>query len=233
MPWHAYWSLRTLVVLAAALGVGGCGTRRVTDTPRTASEQLLLAAAVDQAVSQLDFSPLAERLVYIDGALIERTDQSFLLATVRARAWVEGVRVVAEPDEADYILELRSGTVGVNRNEYVLGIPASELPTPFGAAPIPEAALFKSTNQAGASRVSFVVYRRDDRRLMYASGPTYGFSHEKAWWVLGAGPTIRDNVKPPPREENTASVSDPLRPSVPSPAGEDPDKEPPPPVAED
>ena len=53
--------------LALVLGVtAGCGTTRVTNTQRTATEQLLISNAVDQSVSQLDFRVLAGKPVFFD-----------------------------------------------------------------------------------------------------------------------------------------------------------------------
>lgn len=202
--------MRTTYVLAglavAALTATGCGTRRFTDTPRTASEQLLIAAAVDQATRQLEFSPIAERKVFLDDQFVDRVDKTFVVAAVRARAMTEGVLLVDKLEEASYVMELRSGAVGVDRNDFVLGIPESAMPTPGGSISLPEAAAYKSVRQSGATRVSFVVYRRDDRRLLYASGPAYGFSRQNSQWFFGAGPVINDNVAPEQTDKNTANV---------------------------
>ncbi len=201
-----------LLVAGASLGlaVTGCGTRRTTDTPRTASEQMLVAASVDRAADQLDFTPLEERKVYIDDRLIDRIDKTFVQATVRDRAFRSGALVVDKLEEADYILELRSGAVGVDRQEYVFGLPATALPSPGGTIAVPEAAAFKSVQQAGATRLSFVVYRRDDHRLFYASGPAFGFSNQKNWWLFGAGPVTNQNVQPAPSQANTAAAPEAL-----------------------
>lgn len=184
----------------------GCGSSRVTDTPRTATEQLLVSAAVDQAVSQLDFSLLEERKTYLDDSLVDRVDKSFIIASVRAQARRDGVILLDKPDDASYILELRAGAVGVDRDDYVLGIPASSLP--IGSTPIvtPEIAAYKSINQTGACRISFTVYRRDDNRFFYASGPAYGFSDHKARWIMGAGPGVKENIQPARQPNNTASI---------------------------
>ena len=57
-----------LVFALAALCalVSGCGTTKWSDSPRTATEQLLISDAVDRAISEIDFSALAERSVYLD-----------------------------------------------------------------------------------------------------------------------------------------------------------------------
>ncbi len=195
-----------IVLGLLAVALGGCGTRRTTDTPRTASEQLLISAAVDRAVAQLDFSPLRDTKVFVLDALVDRADKTFLVATVRMHAWYAGCIVVQDMAEADAIIEIRSGGVGVDRSEYLLGIPAAVAPTPFGEVPIPETALFKSVKQIGASRVSFVAYRADDRRFLYTSGPFYGFSDQRSWWLMGAGPSISDNIQPKRNGNNTVLV---------------------------
>ncbi len=200
----------TALALVAAAALAGCGTRRITDTPRTASEQLLVSAAVDKAVAQLDFAPLADRKVFISDTMLDRTDKSFVVASVRARALAEGVLVVDAADKAELVMELRCGAVGIDRSDYLLGIPATQLPTPFGTAPIPEAAAFKSVDQAGATRISFTVYQRDSRRFFYASGPAYGFSDQHSWWIFGAGPHVRGNVQPDKTEGNTADAAEPM-----------------------
>jgi hypothetical protein len=203
---------RTGLALCAAAGalacvmLAGCGGRRVTDTPRTASEQLLVAAAVDRAVTQLDFSFLAGRRVFIDTSLINRTDKEFLIASVRFWAWQRGCIVVPAMGDAQYVVELNSGSVGLDRNDYILGIPATQLPGTFGGTSLPEAAIYKSVRQMGICRLSFAVYRRDNSEFVYSSGPVYGYSDQKSWWLFGAGPSITDNVRPGRTTQNTTEL---------------------------
>jgi hypothetical protein len=197
-------SLGLFVSLAA-----GCGSRRITDTPRTASEQLLVSASVDKAVAQLDFDPLTGRKVFVDTSMVDRVDKSFVAATVRSYAWRAGVALVDKAEDAELIMEVRCGAVGLDRNDFILGIPASDIPNPVGASvPVPEVAAFKNTKQTGATRISFVTYKRENREFVYASGPTYGFSDQRSWWLVGAGPFKSDNVMPEKTQENTATVKE-------------------------
>lgn len=224
------WGFSAAVILATVLCLqGGCGTRRFTDTPRTASEQLLVAASVDRAVAQLDFFRLFGRKVFVDADLVDRVDKPFLVSSVRRAAWEAGAAVCDSADEADYVLELRSGAVGIDRDDYLLGIPAAQLPTPGGTAPIPEAPLFKTTNQTGATRLSFVVYERETRELLYTAGPAYGFSGEQTWWLFGAGPNLSGDVRPPNAPQEAPAAGSDREPGeqagsqdeAASPAGED------------
>src|SRR6516225_2644969 len=62
----------------------GCGTTRMSDTQRTATEQLLISNAIDQAVSQVDFRPLAGKSVYFDPQYLEGTvDRGYLVSSLR------------------------------------------------------------------------------------------------------------------------------------------------------
>jgi hypothetical protein len=59
----------------------GCGTTRMSDTQRTATEQLLISNAVDQAVSQIDFRPLAGKRVYFDAQYLDGTvDKGYVVS---------------------------------------------------------------------------------------------------------------------------------------------------------
>jgi hypothetical protein len=62
-------SLLALVLLSLA----GCGTTRSTDTARSATEQLLISDAIDQAVQTVDFSALRGQSVYLDDSRLTDT----------------------------------------------------------------------------------------------------------------------------------------------------------------
>ena len=219
--WLGRWGLAATIVAAL---LGGCGTRRISDTPRTGTEQLLVAAAVDQAVSQLDFAFLADRKVYLDDSRVfplpagggEATftsevlgilsDRSFMIAGVRAAAMRAGVILVSRPEQAQYVMELRAGAVGTDRNDYILGVPAGQIPWPGMSLTTPEVPVYKSIVQTGVCRVAFVAYSQADGRFFHASGPAYGFSDHKSRWILGAGPGTKNNTTPARSPTNTSSV---------------------------
>src|SRR6266404_9480553 len=69
-----------LVLAAIMLAGSGCGTTRMSDTQRTATEQLLISNAVDQTVSQLDFRFLAGNSVFLDPQFLDNvTDRGYLV----------------------------------------------------------------------------------------------------------------------------------------------------------
>lgn len=125
-----------LGVLGAAGLVAGCisSKRHLTDTERSATEQLLVTTATERAVEELTWPALQGRRVAVQvvSPSADAQDADYLRAALEARARALGARVVPEA-EADWILATRAGALGTERRELALGVP--EIPTPFGITP--------------------------------------------------------------------------------------------------
>src|SRR5215204_4892390 len=80
----------------------GCGTTKMTDSPRAASEMLLVSQAVDYAVAKLDFTPLAGQTVFLDTAALEKdvVDKGYLVSTVRQQLLAHGALLQEEKARA-------------------------------------------------------------------------------------------------------------------------------------
>jgi hypothetical protein len=202
------WSLFSLAapLLAVAISGGGCATIRSTDPPRTATEQFLMSEAASRAVEQLKNDPLRDRKVFLDPQYLNAStlsqEQSFMLAELRARLLLGGVRLVQERKDAQIIMEVRSGGLSVDRLEFLLGIPSIYIsggtsPAP-GNLPVatPELALFKTTRQKGFASVAYVAYWADTGEVIANSGPFVGRTFREDLWILGAGPRTTGNIPP-------------------------------------
>jgi hypothetical protein len=206
-----------LSVMALLLGVCGCATIRVTDPPRTADEEFLLSQAAEKAVSQLALDTLRGRLVWLETAYVFSTTQPFdraflvgevrqpsfeeviLIAELRARLLRSGVRLAAARQDAQVILEVRSGGISINREEYLLGIPATAVPGDVGGTltvATPELAILKTTKQRGYASIAFVAYWADTGELLTLSGPFVGRTYRTDTWILGTGPTTTGDIAP-------------------------------------
>lgn len=186
----------TLIALSA-----GCASNRVTDPPRTATEQFLLSKAAAEAVEQLSFDVLRGRRVYVDTTYFAASEQAFVLGEVRAKLLGSGVQIAREQTEAQVILEVRSGGVGIDRDDYLFGIPSVQLSAGQASgtgstAPLvtPELALLKNMHQQGFASVSYIAYWADTGEVVASSGPFIGRSLRDDWWFFGAGPRSRGNV---------------------------------------
>src|SRR5690606_28433066 len=86
-----------MLALTVAWATGGCASIRVTDPPRTATEQFLLAKAAEAAVEQLTFEPIRGRRVFVDSTYFAASEEAFVLGELRAQLLLAGVQLVPEP----------------------------------------------------------------------------------------------------------------------------------------
>ena len=203
-----------LIPLFGLLGwAGGCATIRVTDPPRTATEQFLLTGAAEAAVDQLSADALRDRIVYVDTTYLTSAWQtapelSFMIGEFRSKLLKGGARLVPSREKAQIVLELRSPGVGIDRLEFLLGIPSIGLGALAGGVAAasgnnlttPEFAILKSTRQYGFASVAFVAYWADTGELLTSSGPFVGRTFREDWWILGTGPRTIGDIPPAQRD---------------------------------
>jgi hypothetical protein len=189
----------TLALAALSALAAGCGTTKWSDSPRTATEQLLVSDAVDRAISEIDFTALADKDVYLDTRyIVTALDQNYVVSTMRQHMLASGCIIKDKPEDADYIVEVRSGSLGTNRQDLLFGVPATNLPTagllPVGSAAIPEIALMKRTNQQAVCKIAVFAYDRMTGRPVWQSGNRKIASRAKDSWFLGAGPFQKGTI---------------------------------------
>jgi len=187
------------IILLCAVMSTGCGTTKWSDTKRTATEQLLISDAMDRAVSRLDFRAVAGKTVYLDPTYVEDVlDAGYLISSLRQHMLACACKVKDRRDEADYIVEVRVGTVGTDRRELLFGIPATRIPEviPITGVPssIPEMPLAKKTEQRAVAKIAAFAYNRHSGRPVWQSGIVPIESTAKDIWVLGAGPFQQGNI---------------------------------------
>lgn len=182
-----------VLVTAPVLITAGCGTTSWTDTRRTATEQLLLSTAIDEAVKGIDFAPLSGKDVYLDTAYLDMTDdQSYLVGCLLERMRSQGCAVKESPAEATYIVEARAGVIGTNRQESMIGIPATSFSTPVGSRKgetthVPEVALASRTIQTGVAKIGCFAYHRETGQGFWQSGSVPVLVSDKKTFVAGIG----------------------------------------------
>jgi hypothetical protein len=189
--------LCALVVLCA-----GCGTTRRTDTTRTATEQLLLADAIDRSVSRIDFGLLASKEIYLDNTYLgAAVDKEYITSTLRQHMLACGCVLKDKKEDADFVVEVRAGAVGTDRHDLLFGTPSTSVslgafsPVP-GAPPaqVPEIALAKRTDQIGVAKIAVFAYERATGVPVWQSGSDVVASKARDLWVFGTGPYQRGNI---------------------------------------
>ena len=107
-------------------------------------------------------------------------------------------------EAAQIVLEVRSGGIGIDRLEYLLGIPSIYVSGELGGdetgtnVPVatPELAIIKNTKQLGFASAAFVAYWADTGELVSSSGPFIGRTMREDWWFLGFGPRTIGDIPP-------------------------------------
>lgn len=199
------WFLRRMpssaaVILAVAVTCcTGCGTSKWTETRRTATEQLLISASIDQAVSEIDFRALVGKKVFLDETYLKDVvDSSYLVSSLRQQLLAGGAVLCEKKDQADYVLEVRSGAVGTDMHSLLVGVPQTNLPSALSAvgAPsnIPEIPFVKRTKQTAVTKILLFAYHRESGRPLWQSGQVLAKSWAQDVWILGAGPIQRGDI---------------------------------------
>lgn len=202
---------------------GGCATIRVTDSPQTADQQFLLTEAATKAVAQLSMDPLRGRSVWVLSEYAFSTTQpqdqsfftnevrspsfevAFMIGELRARLLQAGARLAPSREQAEVVLEVRTGALAINRVDFLLGLSAiSVLPgssnssssTALGVATSSNLALFQSIKQNGFASVAIVAYWRNTGELLAISGPFVGRTYRNDYLLFGYQLPALGNIPP-------------------------------------
>ncbi len=198
-----------LLLLIAATSVG-CTTTRTSNTDRTGLEQMLISNAIDQAIDANQFSAVRNRNVFINEKYLECTDQAYVLGSIRSRVLDNGGRLVDGPDDADVVMEVRSGGIGTDNTDKYVGIPGLSIP----GMPIelPEVRLWESNSQFGTAKIAITAFDTKSGRQLESSGNLVARSDNSRWNVLGFSTGDTGSVR---RELANASYNRPASFSAP------------------
>lgn len=172
----------------------------MSDTTRTATEQLLISDAIDRAVNQIDFGVLRGKEVYFDSQYLKSSvDQGYLESTIRQHLLASGCTLKDNRDDATYVVEARAGSVGTDRNQVLFGVPQVNLPAIAGSpvtlpSTVPEIALAKDTRQKAVTKVAVFAYNRITGNPVWQSGLAVASSDAKNSWVFGVGPFQKGTI---------------------------------------
>jgi hypothetical protein len=166
----------------------------MTDTPRSAVEQLLVSQAVDLALARVDFAPLAGKKVFVQEKYLDGLDKNYVAASVRHRVLSSGARLVDKETDADVVVEIRSGGLGTDRTESFIGSPQLAVPGPMPLQ-IPEVQVVTNKRQTATAKIGIVAYDARTRQALGAGGVSIARSDDNNWFVLGMGPFQRGSVR--------------------------------------
>jgi hypothetical protein len=178
--------MRTVIVAATLLlSLSGCVTDRKTDTPRTATEELLVSTAADRAADALSKSIPAHSRLFVDTSDFDATDGKYAIGAIRDALLRRNASLVDKKTDADVVVELRSGALATNDHELLIGIPSFSVPLPFaGPVNTPKIALYDRATQLGVAKFAASDLSAKTGALVASSAPQYGFAHKTDYIVL-------------------------------------------------
>jgi hypothetical protein len=183
----AYVTVAGIVIVC----FGGCAHTKTSSTARTGVEQLLISTSVDQVLDQVSWEPLREKKVFLDEKYIDSVDKAYIIGSIRHRIAHSGGRLVAKPDVADIVLEVRSGGVGTDSSDMFVGMPGITLP---GMLTLPEVRLLARQSQTGTAKLGIVAYDAKTMRVLGEGGVSLAQSTNNNWFVFGAGPYANGTI---------------------------------------
>jgi hypothetical protein len=189
--WQPVSALAFVVLVAAS----GCTSVKVTGTPRTGTEQLLLTGAWDAALSHVDFSPLAGARVFLDAQYVTVVDKDWLISSIRRTMAEQGLMLENNKDKAQVIVEAAVGAYGTDERDRKFGLPGIGLaPSLTTGATVTSSGsstslTFSETNQQDAVvKASLFAYDAKSGRLVWESAPLLNAQGVRDHFVFGSGP---------------------------------------------
>jgi hypothetical protein len=172
----------SVILLTATVG---CSSMKRSDTARTGREQLLISNAVDQSLSKCDFAAFQGSKVFVEDKYLESVDKGYLISSVRHRLMLNGAILAAKPEEADVVVEMRSGGIGTDNADSYVGIPAIVLP---GMLTLPEVRFWQRSRQSAIAKIGMVAYETKNHEMLGAGGVTASISDDSNVFFMGMGP---------------------------------------------
>ena len=181
------------LVSGVIAAVGACTQLRETQPDRTATEQLLISTAADNAVAHLDPPLSPDTAIWLDTSHFEAYDRQYAIAAIRSRLLKIGARMAPNRADAEVIVEARAGALSVNQRNELFGSRAFDIPVPLaGPIEIPKISIVERNTQVGVAKFTLTGIDAETGAYLFEAGPVMGLAWRHDWSVIGIGWTSGD-----------------------------------------
>jgi hypothetical protein len=169
----------------------GCATEEETNPARSATEQLLLSSAADQAMSKVNLHLFSGHKVYVDFTDFDSYDAKYAEGEIRDAVSRAGAILIDDKKNADILLQASAGAYSIDTNSFYIGIPSITLPIPGTAeTPLtPRIAFYSKDSQDSYAKFALLAYSNKTGAFIFSSGPLDGESYNTyrsflifSWW---------------------------------------------------
>jgi uncharacterized protein DUF6655 len=184
-PFFLQHAFHIAIFMVFALFLNGCAAFKVTEPPRSATEQLLLSTSTDRALASADFTMFANQKVFLDTSFFDSYDSKYAVGEIRDALSRAGALLMPDAKSGDIIIEARTGALSADNADSLIGVPSTGIPIPLaGAVSIPEIAFYKSQKQFAYAKIALLAYANQSRMHIYSSGPLVGKSYNNYRKIL-------------------------------------------------
>lgn len=180
-----------LAVSAASL-LSACASSTETYPSRTATEQLLVNRAADQAVEGLTLPVPQGARIFVDETYFQGEQARYAASAIRGALSEAGYSLARDRDGADVVFEIRAGALSLEQMRRVFGVPEMRIPIndSFNVVSMPELSVYSQRDRTGVAEFSGFLYHAKTGAPLGAVLPMIGHyrirSH-KAFMVVGWG----------------------------------------------
>ena len=171
---------------------------KVTGTPRTGTEQLLLTGTWDDALYHVDFSPLAGSKVFLDTQYVTIVDKDWVISSIRRTMAEQGILLENNKDKANVIVEAAFGAYGTDQRDRKFGLPGISLTPSLTTGAAVERRIIQLAQLLGdqparrGGQGTLFAYEAKTGRLVWESAPLYQRTRRSR--------PLRDRLRPLPVE---------------------------------
>jgi len=163
----------------------GCSTVRESTPPRTATEELLLSAAVNRALAGQRLAWLEGKKTFLDDKYFEGYDKGHALGAIRELLSANGALLVNSQPEAQVVVEARCRVLSMDNSSFLIGIPTLAIPLSLTTTvPTPEVALYKRKRADTLAEFALFAYDRASGRYLQSVRPMRGRAHLHRFTLL-------------------------------------------------
>jgi len=164
-------------LIAAFALLAGCTTVRESYPSRTATEQMLISEASENAVGQLKLAIPLTRVCYLDTTNFEGVDAKYAVSAIRQRLMMNGHAIVDNRDNADTIIEVRAGALSINSKGKTITVPGINLGNMTGGiVPTFNSSQLARKLDEGIAKFSAFAYDKKSGTLLAVAEPVVGYS---------------------------------------------------------
>ncbi len=185
--------MRGLILAASAAALlAACASSTETYPSRTATEQLLVNRAADQAVEGLTLPAPQGSRIFVDETYFQGEQARYAVSAIRGALSEAGYALARDRDGADVVFEIRAGALSLEQMRRVFGVPEMRIPIndTFNVVSMPELSIYSQRDRTGVAEFSGFLYHAKTGAPLGAVLPMIGryrIRSHKAFMVVGWG----------------------------------------------